>query len=64
MERKIGEVFTEGDVKLQVVTSKGCNECFYNNLKCFSVLSSNNRGDCHAIIRSDKNSVIFKELKT
>lgn len=62
-ERKVGEIFNDGSVKLKVTIATGCNGCFYNNLKCFNNASILNRGSCASWVRSDEVSVIFKQIK-
>ena len=55
MERKINEVFDFEGIKLQCVASMGCEGCYHPG-PC-----SGNR--CGSEQRSDKTSVIFKEIK-
>lgn len=66
MERKINEVFVEHSTlrRVQVVkgTTNSCEGCLYldEDEKCTSPMEA---GYCSRWNRSDKNSVIFKELK-
>lgn len=55
MERKVGEVFNDGDVTLKVVECENCNECFFKDKACSD-------DDCSYDERSDKKSVIFKKI--
>ena len=61
MERKIGEVFTYKGKTYQVVKAATCIECAFRERVC-SLLKSY-IGKCISSIRSDKTSVIFKEIK-
>lgn len=62
MERKIGEVFTCNGKLYQVVKGFSCNDCaFIENGNCY--LDDELLGPCEYTRRSDKTSVIFKEIK-
>ena len=62
MERKIGEVFTYNGKLYQVVKGSLCNDCaFMKNGNCY--LDNKLLGPCDYIKRTDKTSVIFKEIK-
>lgn len=63
MERKIGEIFNTGNSKLQVVKSMLCVGCFYEK-KSKKCIFNNESGECSESLRTDKTSVIFKEVKT
>jgi len=60
MERKIGEVFKDGEIKLKVKRSKNvfsCIGCHYDDIiECPNVLNIN---ICYHKLRSDHKSVIF-----
>lgn len=58
MERKIGEIFQYGDTWLQCVKGKGCDSCYFHHGKCEVGYTHK----CDFSVRSDKESVIFKEL--
>lgn len=60
MERKIGEIFTYGDKRYQVVKSDICANCAFRENDC-SILRSR-IGLCVSSIRTDKTNVIFKEI--
>ena len=57
-EYKIGEVFKNGDTWLQCVKGKGCDSCYFHHGKCEVGYTHK----CDFSVRSDKESVIFKEL--
>lgn len=60
MERKIGEVFDNKEVKFQVVEADNyCNECYFN-LNYAHCTKPKNVDKCYN--RSDDKKVIFKEL--
>ena len=62
MERKIGEVFTCNGKLYQVVKGFSCNGCaFINNGNCY--LDDKFLGPCAYTERTDKTSIIFKEIK-
>ena len=62
MERKIDEIFTCNGKLYQVVTGFSCNGCaFIKNGNCY--LDDKLLGPCAYIERTDKTSVIFKEIK-
>ena len=61
MERKIGEIFTYGDKRYQVVKVDfgiGCIGCTFKTSGCSKYKSL--LGHCSYIFRHDKTSVIFK----
>mgnify|MGYP004573843637 FL=1 len=60
MERKVGEIFTYGGKTYQVVNSIVCAHCAFRERVCISLKSYT--GPCGSSIRSDKTSVIFKEI--
>ena len=62
MERKIGEIFTCDGKTYQVVKGFSCNDCaFINNGNCY--LADKLLGPCAYTERTDKTSIIFKEIK-
>ena len=62
MERKIGEIFTCNGKLYQVVKGFSCNGCaFIKNGNCY--LDDKLLGPCAYTERTDKTSVIFKEIK-
>lgn len=61
MERKVGEIFIYKGKTYQVVKSDMCADCVFRERVC-SLLKSH-VGPCTSNIRSDKTSVIFKEIK-
>ena len=62
MERKLGEVFTYKGKTYQAVKGFSCNGCaFINNGNCY--LDDKLLGPCAYTERTDKTSVIFKEIK-
>ena len=62
MERKLGEVFTCNGKLYQVVKGFSCNDCdFIKNGNCY--LDDKLLGPCAYTERTDKTSVIFKEIK-
>lgn len=61
MERKVGEIFTYGDKRYQVVKVDfgiGCIECAFKTSGCSKYKSF--LGRCSYVFRRDKTSVIFK----
>jgi len=59
MERKIGEVFIDGERKLKVVKANECCGCIYENpISCLKEIEVT--GLCSSLMRRDKISVIFK----
>lgn len=60
MERKIGEVFTYNGKTYQVVESIVCARCAFRGKLCGLIEPS--IGGCMTSNRSDKTSVIFKEI--
>lgn len=61
MERKIGEIFTYNGKTYQVVQSNSCKGCAFNNISCNCYKPA--IGSCLISKRTDKTSVIFKEIK-
>ena len=62
MERKIGEIFTCNGKLYQVVKGFSCNGCaFIKNGDCY--LADKFLGPCAYTERTDKTSIIFKEIK-
>ena len=62
MERKLGEIFTCNGKLYQVVKGFSCNGCaFIKNGDCYLV--DKLLGPCAYTERTDKTSVIFKEIK-
>ena len=62
MERKIGEIFTCNGKLYQVVKGFSCNGCtFIKNGNCY--LADKLLGPCAYTERTDKTSIIFKEIK-
>ncbi len=60
MERKVGEIFIYNGKTYQVVRSIVCAHCAFRERVCISLKSYT--GPCGSSIRSDKISVIFKEI--
>ena len=60
MERKIGEIFTYNGKTYQVVKFTTCIDCAFRERVCS--LLKQYIGPCTSSIRSDKTSVIFKEI--
>ena len=60
MERKVGEIFIYNGKTYQVVRSIVCAHCAFRERVCISLKSYT--GPCGSSIRSDKTSVIFKEI--
>ena len=62
MERKIGEIFACNGKLYQVVKGFSCNGCtFIKNGNCY--LADKLLGPCAYTERTDKTSIIFKEIK-
>lgn len=61
MERKVGEVFTYNGRTYQVVKSIVCAHCAFRGKLCGLIESF--AGNCMPSNRSDKTSVIFKEIE-
>lgn len=59
MERKVGEIFTYSGKIYQVVKSIVCTHCAFRGKLC----GEPSAGNCMPSSRSDKTSVIFKEIK-
>lgn len=63
-ERKIGETFDFGDVKLNVaIDDYGCRCCYFCKSDIFC--SNDNfdiTGQCSYYLRNDRTNVIFKEV--
>ena len=66
MERKIGEIFKDGNVLIKTVEEKGaCNNCYYGGKSlCYDGHKDQFQGECVSYKRTDKIGVIFKEIKT
>ena len=60
MERKIGEIFTCDGKTYQVVKGITCVGCCILHDHCFSIKES--LGPCVDVSRTDKTSIIFKEI--
>lgn len=60
IERKIGERFDFDGKTLEVVINKGCSGCYFNNEICYEYYPD--RGYCGNLCRTDKKSVIFREV--
>ena len=60
MERKIGEIFTCDGKTYQVVKGDACDGCCILHDHCFSIKES--LGPCVDVSRTDKTSIIFKEI--
>ena len=60
MERKLGEIFTYKGKTYQVVKSATCIECAIGKRVCSLIKSY--IGQCTPSTRTDKTSVIFKEI--
>lgn len=60
MERKIGEIFTYNGKTYQVVKSNMCMDCAFRERVCS--LLKQYIGPCTSSIRSDRTSIIFKEI--
>lgn len=60
MERKVGEIFTYNGKTYQVVKSIACIDCAFRERVCGLLKSY--IGPCTSNTRSDKTSVIFKEI--
>lgn len=58
MERKIGEVFEFGNIKLKVVLGEMCNGCHFEG-KCKRSIVNVRIGECSKNERKDKKNVIF-----
>jgi len=58
MERKIGEVFQDGEVTLKVEEHPNCEGCYFDMLPTCSI----NAGDCADGSRSDDKNVIFTQI--
>lgn len=71
MERKIGEEFQivyDGKIiKLKVVEVDNeltsCDDCIFSEGKCYEDIVMDQIGVCLSTLRSDRKSVIFKEVK-
>ena len=60
MERKVGEVFTYNGKTYEVVKGSKCENC---DIKGRCVSTSSTFGLCFRGYRSDKTSIVFKEIK-
>ena len=67
MERAIGEIFDFGGVKLRVERTNNpvCDGCHFEqfNHGCWQINGIEETGLCYGGFRSDKNDVIFIEVK-
>lgn len=62
MDRKVGEVFEVNGRKLKVVkVNVSCDGCYFINRDC--LVARIVTGNCLSVWRSDKEDVIFKEVK-
>ena len=65
MERKVGEIFFDGNVTLQVEKAEhecSCFGCYYNVPDgCYR--NYNTAGSCARLLRSDRQFIIFKEIQ-
>lgn len=61
MERKVGEIFIYEGKAYQVVVSNKCDDCAFEFAGCGWLMSK--VGTCNHRTRSDKTSVVFKEIK-
>ena len=60
-DRKIGEIFQYGSVRLQVVEGAPCKDCYFSHP--FTCLGKKNKtGRCSCGFRADRKNVIFKKL--
>lgn len=68
MERKLGEIFKDNGTFLKVTEpiKKGhCPDCYYSDkYLCYRAHMDVCQGECSGSERTDKTSVIFKEIKT
>ena len=63
MERKVGEVFNDGENKIEVVYDIGCNGCFfYKNICTRTGRHLKNCGECYHSQRNDRKSVKFIKI--
>lgn len=62
MERKVGEIFTYNGKTYQVLISDNCTNCAFFSCGCCSNFRKV-RGVCTSEDRTDKTSVVFKEIK-
>lgn len=58
--RPIDSVFELGGVTLKVVEHKGCEGCFFDNIRC----DYPDLGACSEDFREDKKPVIFTKIET
>ena len=64
MERKIGEIFEYNGEWHQCIVGNGCENCAFNERKCYTVVDNGDPiGDCCADRRKDNKDVIFKKLE-
>ena len=64
MERKIGEIFEYKGEWYQCIVGNGCENCAFNERKCYTFTDNNDPiGDCCADRRTDNKHVIFKKLE-
>ena len=64
MERKIGEIFEYNGEWYQCIVGNGCENCAFNERKCYTVVDNGDPiGDCCADRRKDNKDAIFKKLE-
>lgn len=64
MEHKIGEIFEYNGEWYQCIVGNGCENCAFNERKCYTVVDDDDPiGDCCADRRKDNKDVIFKKLE-
>ena len=64
MERKIGEIFEYNGEWYQCIVGNGCENCAFNERKCYIFTENNDPiADCCADRRKDNKDVIFKKLE-
>ena len=64
MEWRIGEIFKYNGEWYQCIVGNGCENCAFNERKCYGVtVYKDPIGDCCADRRKDNNDVIFKKLE-
>ena len=63
MERKIGEIFEYNGEWYQCIIGNGCENCAFNERKCYTFPINNDPiGECCADRRKDNKDVIFKNV--
>ena len=64
MERKIGEVFEYNGEWYQCIVGNDCENCAFNESKCYTVVDNGDPiGECCADRRKDNKDVISKKLE-